>query len=576
MVKSKILVIDDDLKILRLIKNILEKNSYVVETRNSVEDINLCDFIGFDLNLLDIMMPVSGIDICSSIRSQIQTPIIFITAKNLEEDIVEAIGIGADDFITKPFGMKELVARVKMHIRRDKRLLSVGDTETSGLLQFDRVGKELMVDGNSISLSRREFNLLYLLFTYQTKIFSVEELYEYLYPQSSEVQYRSITEYIYQIRQKLKPYGIDPIKTLWGGGYKWQKSITLKQLIRATYLKIIFQFLICICFFYIIPALFTAVEGINANNVNSFTMFFSVSSWIYLCVILVVIIVRNVQKLLYEIQIEMKTVYEQSLYSDNNKYSKPLRLFEFIETKEHIMKMQDKIQKMLEKEKKQKQELMFRVSSAAHDLKTPLTIISGNAEYLQTFDLSPELTQCLLDIESSSQQLDNYFNQFIQYSKTFYKDNINKEHITSEQLSTCLIRELSPLTTGTCVLKVLNETPSDTTIYIDLVLFLRAITNLVNNAMSYSKSTVPRIVIKLSYEQNKIVLSVWNDGSRFSANMIDNVGLLFYQDNQSENDSQNHHFGIGLSFVKRVVELHDWELRLSNENNGAMVTIHIL
>lgn len=354
------------------------------------------------------------------------------------------------------------------------------------------------------------------------------------------------------------------------------KSITLKQLIRATYLKIIFQFLLCICFFYIIPALFTAVEGINANNVNSFTMFFSVSSWIYLCVILVVIIVRNVQKLLYEIQIEMKTVYEQSLYSDNNKYFKPLRLFEFIETKEHIMKMQDKIQKMLEKEKKQKQELMFRVSSAAHDLKTPLTIISGNAEYLQTFDLSPELTQCLLDIESSSQQLDSYFNQFIQYSKTFYKDNINKEHITSEQLSTCLIRELSPLTTGTCVLKVLNETPSDTTIYIDLVLFLRAITNLVNNAMSYSKSTVPRIVIKLSYEQNKIVLSVWNDGSRFSANMIDNVGLLFYQDNQSENDSQNHHFGIGLSFVKRVVELHDWELRLSNENNGAMVTIHIL
>ena len=354
------------------------------------------------------------------------------------------------------------------------------------------------------------------------------------------------------------------------------KSITLKQLIRATYLKIIFQFLLCICFFYIIPALFTAVEGINANNVNSFTMFFSVSSWIYLCVILVFIIVRNVQKLLYEIQIEMKTVYEQSLYSDNNKYSKPLRLFEFIETKEHIMKLQDKIQKMLEKEKKQKQELMFRVSSAAHDLKTPLTIILGNAEYLQTFDLSPELTQCLLDIESSSQQLDSYFNRFIQYSKTFYKDNINKEHITSEQLSTCLIRELSPLTTGTCVLKVLNETPSDTTIYIDLVLFLRAITNLVNNAMSYSKSTVPRIVIKLSYEQNKIVLSVWNDGSRFSANMIDNVGLLFYQDNQSENDSQNHHFGIGLSFVKRVVELHDWELRLSNENNGAMVTIYIL
>ena len=96
-----------------------------------------------------------------------------------------------------------------------------------------------------------------------------------------------------------------------------------------------------------------------------------------------------------------------------------------------------------------------------------------------------------------------------------------------------------------------------------------------NNAMSYSQSMMPRIVIKLSSEQNKIVLSVWNDGSRFSANMIDNVGSLFYQDNQSGKDSQNHHFGIGLSFVKRVVELHDWELKLSNENNGAMVTIYI-
>ena len=91
------------------------------------------------------------------------------------------------------------------------------------------------------------------------------------------------------------------------------KSITLKQLIRVTYLKIIFQFLLCICFFYIIPALFTAVEGINANNVNSFTMFFSVSSWIYLCVILVFIIVRNVQKLLYEIQIDMNKAYIQTI-----------------------------------------------------------------------------------------------------------------------------------------------------------------------------------------------------------------------------------------------------------------------
>lgn len=90
MVKSKILVIDDDLKVLRLIKNILEKTP-IVETRNSVEDINLCDFIGFDLILLDIMMPVSGIDICSSIRSQIQTPIILLLLKTLKKILLKLL-----------------------------------------------------------------------------------------------------------------------------------------------------------------------------------------------------------------------------------------------------------------------------------------------------------------------------------------------------------------------------------------------------------------------------------------------------------------------------------------------------
>ena len=75
--------------------------------------------------------------------------------------------------------------------------------------------------------------------------------------------------------------------------------------------------------------------------------------------------------------------------------------------------------------------------------------------------------------------------------------------------------------------------------------------------------------------KNIFVLWVWNVGSWFSANIIYIVVSLFYKDNQSGNDSQNHHFGIGLSFVKRVVELHDWELKLSNENNGAMVTIYI-
>ena len=108
----KILVIDDDESILRLIKNILQLNDYDVTTRNGIEEVNICDFVDFDLILLDIMMPLDGIAICNEIREQIKAPILFITAKDMEEDLVNGLLAGADDYITKPFSVKELVARI--------------------------------------------------------------------------------------------------------------------------------------------------------------------------------------------------------------------------------------------------------------------------------------------------------------------------------------------------------------------------------------------------------------------------------------------------------------------------------
>ena len=199
--KYKILAIDDDEKILRLIGNALEANNFHVETRKNIEEINICDFTGFDLILLDVMMPISGLEICRSIRPQIATPILFLTAKDFEEDLLKGIQAGADDYITKPFSIKELIARIQMHLRREERSQS-----------------------KRISLTKREFDLLYLLAKNENRIFSVEELYDYLYPVSSDAQLRSITEYIYQIRQKFKIHQIDPIKTIWGGGYKWKKN----------------------------------------------------------------------------------------------------------------------------------------------------------------------------------------------------------------------------------------------------------------------------------------------------------------------------------------------------------------
>ena len=110
--KYKVLVIDDDIAILRLIQNVLENKNFVVDTRTAIPEIDICHFIGYDLIILDIMMPHDGIEICKYIREFISVPIIFLTAKNLEEDIVYGIQSGADDYITKPFNEEDLVARM--------------------------------------------------------------------------------------------------------------------------------------------------------------------------------------------------------------------------------------------------------------------------------------------------------------------------------------------------------------------------------------------------------------------------------------------------------------------------------
>ena len=222
--KYKILAIDDDEKILRLIANALRANNFHVETRKYIEEINICDFTGFDLILLDVMMPISGLEICRSIRSQITTPILFLTAKDFEEDLLKGIQAGADDYITKPFSIKELIARIQMHLRREERSHDSSKEEMNADITFYRDRQEVYYQSKRISLTKREFDLLYLLAKNENRIFSIEELYNYLYPVSSDAQLRSITEYIYQIRQKFKIHQIDPIKTVWGGGYKWKKN----------------------------------------------------------------------------------------------------------------------------------------------------------------------------------------------------------------------------------------------------------------------------------------------------------------------------------------------------------------
>ena len=353
-------------------------------------------------------------------------------------------------------------------------------------------------------------------------------------------------------------------------------ALTFNQLIKQTYFKILRQFLISLFLFYLLPMLFTAFTNITEKNAGAFTIYFSTISWIYISLILFSIIAKNISNLLEKIKQETNIVYNQSLLVDiNEQPSAKLTLIELIETRQKIQEMQLTINKMIQSEKQQKKELMFQVSAAAHDLKTPLTIIQGNAQFLKSLDITGNIGQCLEDIELASQQLNKYFNQLINYSKTFYNDTSNWESFSSDYLVELFEQEINLITDKKAKVQFLNNLPITINLTLNLNLFLRAILNIINNAIDHSKSNSPLIRVDYKLIDNKFYISIWNSDSSFSENILEKYGLLFYLDNQETNSEQGNHFGIGLAFVNRVAKIHGGEVNLSNFENGALVTICI-
>ena len=222
-----------------------------------------------------------------------------------------------------------------------------------------------------------------------------------------------------------------------------------------------------------------------------------------------------------------------------------------------------------------KKELMFQVSTAAHDLRSPLTVIRGNAEFLQSTHQTPQTMECLKDLEQASIQLNDYFNHFIQYSKTFYDHDIQLENMSIKQVTHQLKNQIAPLLPRNTQFVFTNTVTPSTQIAIHSNLFFRAITNIINNAIQHQKENDAQIHLTISQENSQLFLTIWNNQSSFSKNILEHAGNLFYKDDQARTPSQESHYGLGLSFVKRVMKLHNGTMHLENINNGAQVKLII-
>ena len=217
----EILAIDDDEAICALIRRALERDGYAVTTLTEASALDASALAHYALILLDVMMPgEDGFALCRRIRQEVDCPILFLTAKTEEADLLEGLAIGGDDYIKKPFSLGELRARVAAHLRRERREKT--HSLHLGRIELIMLEKKLLIDGNDVPLTKSEYAICELLALHKGQVFSKERILEAVFGYDGASNASAITEHVKNIRAKCQPYGINPIETVWGIGYEWK------------------------------------------------------------------------------------------------------------------------------------------------------------------------------------------------------------------------------------------------------------------------------------------------------------------------------------------------------------------
>lgn len=223
--KHKILMIDDEEMILTMLKKCLETENFLVYTADNAKKALELMSVAPDIILLDINMPeMDGLELCQFVREHISCPVIFLTARVSEQDVIQGLSAGGDDYITKPFRVDELLARILAHLRREERKNNADNLKFDEELIIDYNSRMVFLGKRQLDFSNKEFEIIRLLSQNAGMVFDRETIYERLWGYDGEGDSIVVKEHIRKIRNKLANYTEkNYIETVWGVGYRWIK-----------------------------------------------------------------------------------------------------------------------------------------------------------------------------------------------------------------------------------------------------------------------------------------------------------------------------------------------------------------
>lgn len=228
---SKILIIEDEDSIAELERDYLEISGYDVQVvADGKEGLKVALEGDFDLFILDLMLPnMDGFEICKKIREKKNTPVLMVSAKKDDIDKIRGLGLGADDYITKPFSPSELVARVKAHLTRYERLIGSNHEKTNDMVEIrgiriDKTARRVWINGEERPFTTKEFDLLTFLAENPNHVYTKDELFKEIWDMESVGDIATVTVHIKKIREKIELDTSKPqyIETIWGVGYRFK------------------------------------------------------------------------------------------------------------------------------------------------------------------------------------------------------------------------------------------------------------------------------------------------------------------------------------------------------------------